>query len=269
MIPHKWMGRGEKPFLLIHGYAVNGGMFMPVEELWARHFRLLIPDLRGYGSAWQMPGPYTFAQRVQDLLELINHYKLSDFVVLGYSMGGLLAQALYRENPTGISHLILSATYAHKPQTALERLQKAFLPRILRTNLATFAATVLDNFIFPELISQDALTQEFLNWYKRTLRQNRPQVLLSDAEELFSFDNRLYLKKIQVPTLVISGERDLLVPPHHAKELAQNIPGAQWISYPNAGHGFIFTHRKFFAKNVVEFLKGIGPFKALPLRSRA
>lgn len=258
------MGKGEKPILLIHGYAVNGGMFMPVEELWARHFRLLIPDLRGYGSAWQMPGPYTFAQRVQDLLELIEYYSLSDYVVLGYSMGGLIAQMLYRENPKGISHLILSATYAYKPQTALERLQGALLPGILRTNLATFAATILDNFIFPELISQDALTQEFLSWYKRTLRQNRPQVLLSDARELFSFDSRPYLKKIQVPTLIISGERDLLVPPHHAKELAQNIPRAQWISYPNAGHGFIFTHRKFFAKNVIEFLEDIGPFKKRP-----
>ncbi|MCX7607308.1 MAG: alpha/beta hydrolase, partial [Bacteroidia bacterium] len=59
LLPYKKLGTRGPWLVLIHGYMVDGGMFMPVEGAFSQHYRLLIPDLRGYGSAWNWPGPYT------------------------------------------------------------------------------------------------------------------------------------------------------------------------------------------------------------------
>jgi len=121
LLPHRRLGHEGPYMLLVHGYMVDGGMFMAVEEGLVRHYRLIIPDLRGYGDAWNWPGPYTFVQQVADLAELVQHYTQEPVWILGYSMGGALAQLFARQYPHLTKGLILGCTFAYKPITPLER----------------------------------------------------------------------------------------------------------------------------------------------------
>ncbi|MDW8134605.1 MAG: alpha/beta hydrolase [Bacteroidia bacterium] len=240
--------------MLIHGYMVDSGMFSPVEGALAQHYRLIIPDLRGYGSAWNWPGPYTLHQRAMDVLRLAEELAKNECIwILGYSMGGLITQIALQECPERIAGAILACTFAYKPQTTLEQWQGRLLPRILRI----FPPTSIANLLYPQAFGSEEFPPEVIEWYKKALQRTRMEVLLADAEELFRVDMRGYLSKIRHPILVIGGTADLMVPPHHSRQLAENIRGAQLILYPNAGHALIFTHRRPFVRDIHRFILSV------------
>lgn len=251
LLPHKRLGVRGPWLVLVHGYMVDGGMFMPVEGGLASHYRLLIPDLRGYGAAWNWPGPYTLHQRAADVALLIEHFAGGEPVwVLGYSMGGVVAQLLYRERPDLVAGLILSCTFAYKPLTTLEQWQGRLLPRLLKL----LPPSSLANLLYPQAFGSETFPPEVIEWYKKALQHTRLPVLLADAENIFRFDGRPFLDKIRVPTLVIGGTADLIVPVHHSRLLAEKIPGSQLVLYPGASHALIFTHRRPFVRDVHRFI---------------
>src|SRR5512135_3395645 len=95
------------PFLLIHGLLVNGDMFGPVFDTFARSYRVLAPDLRGCGHSTHLPPPYTVEQHAYDLALLLKSLSISSAIVLGYSQGGAVAQQLAIDYPNLVRHLIL------------------------------------------------------------------------------------------------------------------------------------------------------------------
>ncbi len=251
LLPHKRLGNQGPWLFLVHGYMVDGGMFMPVEGALAQHYRVVIPDLRGYGSAWNWPGPYTLLQRAQDVLALVDALTQGEPVwVFGYSMGGVIAQLMARDAPKRVQGLILGCTFAYKNLTALERLQRQLLPRALRL----MPPSALANLLYPQAFGSEDFPPEVIEWYKKALQRTRLEVLLADAQEIFSIDLRPYLSKLEQPALVIGGGSDLIVPPEHSKILAEKLPHSQLIIYPGAGHALIFTHRRPLVRDMHRFI---------------
>ncbi|MCS7297762.1 MAG: alpha/beta hydrolase, partial [Bacteroidia bacterium] len=170
--------------------------------------------------------------------------------VLGYSMGGVIAQVLARHFPEGIEGLVLACTFAYKPLTPLEQWQGRLLPRLLRL----LPPASLANLLYPQAFGTETFPAEVIEWYRKTLQRTRMDVLLADAENIFSFDGRPFLPHLKKPTLVIGGTADLIVPIHHSQLLAERIPNAQFIFYPGAGHALIFTHRRIFIRDIHHFI---------------
>lgn len=249
-LPHKKLGRKGPYLLCIHGYMVDGGMFMAIEEVLERHYRLLIPDLRGYGAAWNWEGPFTFQQRIEDLVVLTREIAGEPVWVFGYSMGGLLAQLLARHHPDWVSGLILGCTFAYKPLTPLERLQGLLLPRLLKT----LPPSSLANLLYPQVFGSETFPPVVIEWYRKALQKTRLEVLLADAENIFKFDSRSWLSELRKPTLVIGGTSDLIVPKHHSELLAKGIPESELLLYNGAGHTLIFTHRRIIVRDIHRFI---------------
>ncbi|MCS7152838.1 MAG: alpha/beta hydrolase [Bacteroidia bacterium] len=251
LLPHKRLGTRGPWLVLLHGYMVDGGMFMAVEGAFSQHYRVLIPDLRGYGAAWSWGAPYTFQQRAADVVHLIQSVAGGESVwVLGYSMGGVIAQVLVQSYPDLVRGIILACTFAYKPMTTLERWQGMLLPRLLKM----LPPASLANLLYPQTFGSETFPPEVIEWYKKALQRTRLEVLLADAKNIFSFDGRPFLGSIRVPTLVIGGTADLIVPVHHSHFLAEKIPNAQLILYSNAGHALIFTHRRPFVRDIHRFI---------------
>lgn len=224
---------------------------MAVEGAFSQHYRVLIPDLRGYGAAWSWGAPYTFQQRAADVVHLIQSVAGGESVwVLGYSMGGVIAQVLVQSYPDLVRGIILACTFAYKPMTTLERWQGMLLPRLLKM----LPPASLANLLYPQTFGSETFPPEVIEWYKKALQRTRLEVLLADAKNIFSFDGRPFLGSIRVPTLVIGGTADLIVPVHHSHFLAEKIPNAQLILYSNAGHALIFTHRRPFVRDIHRFI---------------
>lgn len=251
LLPYKLLGNQGPWLFLVHGYMVDGGMFMPVEGALAQHYRVVIPDLRGYGSAWNWPEPYTLLQRAQDVLALLEALTKGEPAwVFGYSMGGVIAQLMAREAPEYIQGLILGCTFAYKNLTALERLQRQLLPRALRL----MPPSSLANLLYPQAFGSEDFPVEVIEWYKKALQRTRLEVLLADAEEIFRIDLRPYLSTLHQPACVIGGGSDLIVPPEHSRLLAEKLPNSQLIIYPGASHALIFTHRRPLVRDIHRFI---------------
>lgn len=234
---------------------------MPVEGGFSQHYRVVIPDLRGYGGAWTWEGPYTFGQRAADVMQLIRALAGDEQVwVLGYSMGGVLTQVLVRDYPEAVEGVILACTFAYKPVSTIEQWQGRLLPRLLRM----LPPASLANALYPQAFGSEDFPPEVVEWYKKALQRTRLEVLLADAENIFSFDGRPFLPKLQKPALVLGGASDLIVPLHHSQLLAEKIPGAHLTVYPGAGHALIFTHRKPFVRDVHRFILQAARTSAAP-----
>jgi 3-oxoadipate enol-lactonase len=244
------LGHGD-PLVMIHGYMVSGGMFQPVIETMAQENRLLIQDMRGSGENLNHKGPYTVMQHAEDIRTMLDDLKIEKAHILGYSMGGIVAQQFAILYPERVRSLILCCTFEHKPTTALERMERP----IVQTIVQRLGAAGIARFIIPE-VAEAALGMDpaVIEWYRKTVLNNRDEVLLTAAHELFKFDSRPYLPKLKMPTLVIGATADLITPVHHTEALTRLLPNSYSKVFEGAGHVLIISHAKEFASTVRHFL---------------
>ena len=236
------------PFLLIHGLLVNGDMFAPVFDTFARRYRVLAPDLRGHGHSKHLAPPYTVEQHAYDLALLLKSLSISSAIVLGYSQGGAVAQQLAIDYPNLVSRLILACTFAYNQITLQEKLEGKITPwliRLLSTNqLARMTTRVMTG-----------LTPGQAQWLETMIASNEKLRMVEATKAMLRFDSRARLRDVRCPTLIIAGANDSAVPLHHAKMLAQGISGAKLHVVPNAGHEMIFTHAQELVDVVQMFLR--------------
>ena len=192
-------------------------------------FRVLRFDLPGH-DGWPIPaGPCDVPSLAAQVLEVVDHLSIETFAYCGVSMGGAIGQQLALDHPGRVSKLVLVCTSAHfgpSPQPCLERAARV---RLEGTNFLVELARGrwfgLDAPVPPhgrELLE----AQESID----------PEGYAACCEALAAFDLRDDLGRIQVPTRVIAGERDLATPVVMAEELAKGIPGADLVVLPGAAH---------------------------------
>lgn len=246
-------GESDKPaLLLIHGYTVRGDMFYPMLELLKPHFRVVLPDLRGFARSSAMEGPLTPAQFSHDLADLLNLLGIEHTHVFGYSMGGTVAQQFALDYPHRVNRLVLGCTWAYKNQTAGEVVQQVIAPGLVSMIGSQMLARGV-NRRWAGLIGL-VPDDELIEWYKEVLASNRTEALTEGLESIFAFDSRSRLRQIHAPTLVIGAQKDQVVPAYHAKMLAQGIPNAQLEMFPDEGHALIYSQPKALAAHVLAFL---------------
>lgn len=244
---------GGPPLLLLHGLLVSGEMFAPLVPRLARTRRLLIPDLRGHGRSGQLPGPYSVPQLAHDLLGLLDAKEIAEVDVLGYSQGGAVAQQFALEHPERVRRLALVCTYAFNRLSPGERLEGLAMPVAVR---------LLGTKTVARLAERAALRQGLDHTLAEQLRAlvaaNRTQPMVAAVRAALAFDSRSRLHELRCPVLIVAGERDTAVPPHHARLLAERIPGARLHLVQGAGHTLLWTHTARLADLLEAFLGGEG-----------
>ncbi|MCS7086440.1 MAG: alpha/beta hydrolase, partial [Bacteroidia bacterium] len=240
------------PILMVHGYMVNGAMYDWLLDTPLNEYRWIVPDLRGFGKSLHLPRPYTIARFAEDLVRILDELKVEKTHLLGYSMGGLVSQLLTLNYADRVETLTLACTFAFKPQTPLERLQGLWIRPVIQRIGVRGIPLLLNEYLAQMLGRVDVKT---LDLVKKMLYENREEVILEAATEIFKFDSRERLKDINVPTLVVGAMDDILTPIYHTHMLAGGIPGAKIKVFENAGHGLINTHAAEFARVVHRFLR--------------
>jgi 3-oxoadipate enol-lactonase len=240
---YRLIGRGA-PLVLLHGLMASGAMFDPLVDLLRDDFRLLIPDLRGHGQSAEMRGPYDPATMAGDLDPAMAEAGFARANVLGYSHGGAVAQVLSRVLPRAVSKLILVCTYACNVATLREYLEGLALVASLSVVPPRTLARLI---VQPGHAGMPGMTKEQAVWLRGIIGANDRKTMRAAAEGLLTFDSRPWLKDISVPTLVIAGAEDTVVPVHHFHMLVSGIPGAQGAVVQGAGHTLLWTHTEELA----------------------
>jgi len=258
-------GSGD-PLLLIMGLAGDSIAWMFQRDVFAAHYRTIVFDNRGVGRSSKPAGPYSIAQMADDTVGVLDAAGVERAHVVGVSMGGMIAQELALRHPTRVRSLVLGCTYA-RPDTGVTATFEESLAFFggrrgddgtIQVDLAALdpmafiqrllPLTFTPHFIMTELpklmqVFSGALAHGF------SMDAIMGQVAATQAHDTFE-----RLGAIRVPTLVVTGDRDRLIPPTNSDLLAARIPGATLTKIPGGSHGFNFETPDVFNREVLNFL---------------
>ena len=258
-------GRGGRPLLLMHGFTGAKEDFTDlVDDLAARGWHAVVPDLRGHGNSDKPPGERSYSLQiyVDDALALADALGWTRFSGLGISMGGMVLQRLVIDHPGRLDALVLVDS-SHGVPESLDPTSVALGADIVREHgLLTLMA--LQN----ERRDRDPTTtgahlrllRERPGWAEfgdRKLLASSPGMWLAMTREILEQDDRLdALAAVTAPTLVVVGEQDdayLL----HCERIAKAIAGARLAVIPDAGHAPQFENTAAFWEALTSFLEEV------------
>jgi pimeloyl-ACP methyl ester carboxylesterase len=250
-VGYRVVGSGP-PLVMITGYPTTMEDWDPrLVDALARHYRVVIFDNAGIGDTQQLPGPLTIDAMARQTGALIETLHLSRPDVLGWSMGGMIAQALAVLDPSEVRRLVLCATF---PGTG------AIVPSTTITALTRLAPQQLETVLFPPNQAKA------YNAYAAAISGYPPAAAPSKA--VLTAQRRAVTQwwtgkdpagrkaaAISVPTLVADGTADWVDPLGNDRTLARLIPAARLVLYSDAAHAFLFQDGTQFAAVVESFLK--------------
>ncbi len=241
-------GSGE-PLLLLHGLGSSSLDWDEQIGVYAEHFRVIAPDLRGFGRSSKPPGPYSIRLFGEDLIALLEQMNIERCHVLGFSMGGAIALQMATHASHRFSSMVLVNTLAsfeidhwRKQMFVLVRIAMARLVGMER--MARFGAKRL----FPHA-HQSHLRRRMIERH----RHNTPHSYLAALHALRGWTVRDLLPRISVPTLVVAADRDYSSVEGKAEFVAA-MPDARLEVVHESRHGTPFDQSERFNKLVVEFL---------------
>ncbi|EHR49832.1 putative hydrolase or acyltransferase of alpha/beta superfamily [Saccharomonospora marina XMU15] len=242
------------PLVLLHGHPFDRTMWRPqVERFSAEGWRVIAPDLRGYGESGGVEAVTPFEVFAGDVAELLDALGIDRFVLGGLSMGGQLVMECQRLFPERIRGLLLAATSPHA-ETArgrADREQQA--RRLLREGMAGYAEEVLPKMLAPHNIAGlPATARHVLGMMRATSPQGAAAALRGRA---LRPDYVAMLGRIEVPTLIVVGRLDEFTPVAVARELHEHIPNSTLAIIENAAHLPNLEHEVRFNDIVVKFLR--------------
>lgn len=266
-IHYELAGEGEECLLLIMGLGMDKMGWMLQIPFFSQYFKVIALDNRGVGKSSVPAYPYTTEMMADDAKYLLNHLGIAHAHVMGISMGGMIAQKFAIKYPQAVKRLALVCTYARVDDAVKEVFANvsAAIFGSPKSSLADInpAGISIEKVLFA--MQEFVFTPEFLStnkelidaFYKEYLATN-PSIdgFMYQLAATQMHDAQNELSKITAPTLVLTGDRDTLVPPSSSEYLAKNIPGAALKYLSGCGHGLNFEKPDEFNNLVLEFLKG-------------
>jgi pimeloyl-[acyl-carrier protein] methyl ester esterase len=246
--------RGSGPDLvLLHGWGLHGGMWGPWLDRLADHARLHVVDLPGHGhSGWPVD-----AHDLGGLARAVHPHVPRDAIVLGWSLGGMLALELARRHPRHLRALILMAT---TPKfLAAPDWEHGLAPTVLAEftqGLAQDYRRTVQNFLMLQTRGDEHALETLRRLRGRLAAHGEPdrRALAAGLDVLRNTDLRDALPRITLPALVIAGEHDRLTPPGAGHELATRLPMARFGLVERSGHAPFLSHPDAVLAEVLGFL---------------
>jgi pimeloyl-ACP methyl ester carboxylesterase len=250
--------------VLLHGWAIAGATtWSPTIDRLADRYRVVALDHRGHGQGIDDDGSFTLDACADDVASLLAALDIDHAVLVGFSMGGPIAQLVWRRHPDVVDGLVMVATGADFGSSVIARIgmqavEGAGTPlRLLPTWLRRHGARSVLRWFVADPSARAALAQEFA--------ANRDTVLIAALKELRAFRSAGWLAEVDVPTAVVVTERDRVVTPDEQRRLAAALP-EPLVVHVDQDHLCFVTEPDVFAAAVDAAVAGV--VERLPLGRR-
>lgn len=244
--------RRGTPIVLLMGLGLPGMIWQPLaDDLVGHDFFVVIPDNRGTGHSDAPLPPYAMEQMARDVALVLDAEQIDQALVVGVSFGGMLAQHVALAFPERVSGLLLAATTCGVPTGVFPRMEAIWLllKMVFASTTVTFEEAV-------ELFAHPASTSKvrtlFARW-EEVLEElpTPPWAVLGQLLAAAFHHTGDSLSDIRVPTRVVTGDSDFLIPPKNSEILADLIPDATLSVVHKAGHVFIHEHPEALLNNIL------------------
>jgi pimeloyl-ACP methyl ester carboxylesterase len=248
------LGEGS-PVVLLHPFPVNHVFWLPVAETLATRYRVVLPDLRGHGESGVGEGPATMDKHAADIARVMDDANIGRAPLVGVSIGGYVLFEFWRKHGGRVAALGLCNTKAPAdgPEARAGRLQAA--NDVLERGTEPFFESMI-----PKLLG-------------KTTRENRPDIVddtyrmmdQMSPEDVAQVqrgmaarpDSVETLKTINVPTLLVTGDEDLMTGVNEAELMRQHIANSEMRVIPKAGHYSPWEQWREAAKLLRQFLDSL------------
>ncbi len=232
---------GRPVVVLIQGLGLSGAMWGALPETLATAgFHVLTPDNRGTGGSASSRMPFRMVTLADDVAAMLDHAGLDRGLVVGISMGGMVAQRLAIRHPDRVRGLVLAATSCGAPYARLAA--PRVLLRLVQACVVNPGETNLDDLLFhPRTLREQPEVVD--DWGQRVAREQfSVPGMLGQLTAAATHAAGFSLASIRCPTEVVTGDTDRLVPTVNARILASRIADSRLTLVPEGGHAFPIEH---------------------------
>ena len=239
------------PVVFIHGFPLNRTMWEPQVTALVAEFRCITIDMRGFGGSAAVP-PYSMDRYADDVAAILDALGIARAVIVGLSMGGYVAFAMWRRHRKRIRGLVLADTRAvADTEDAIER------RRDMIAAAESQGATAIANAQIAGLVGRTTRDKrpDIYDATHRMIAQTSVAGIVGALEALIERpDSTPTLSTIDVPTLIIVGDEDVITPPKEARKLQDAIPRSRLEVLKGAGHLSNVERPAAFNTVMTEFL---------------
>ncbi|MBI4420852.1 MAG: alpha/beta fold hydrolase [Gemmatimonadetes bacterium] len=245
--------QGDGPAcLLVHGFPLDRTLWR-AQLAGLAGWRRLAPDLRGFGLSDPPPQGWTLAAYADDLARILDGARVGKAAVCGLSMGGYIALEMWRRHRDRIRALILANTRAEADPPDGRKRRDEMIERVQRDGAAAVVDTMLPRVLAPATLAGNAHVVAHVRTMMRDC--SAPGLIAALAAMRDRPDSTDLLREIDVPTLVVAGAEDTLIPVDSQSVLAAKIRGARLEVVGGAGHLTPVEQPKAFNRVVGAFLE--------------
>lgn len=254
MLNHKITEEKNKTLLIIHGLFGSLDNWQTLAKKWSEHFRVLSIDVRNHGRSFHTES-MTFEDMCQDIMKLLDHYKIKKVSILGHSMGGKIAMDFVAVFPQYINELIVAdvAPYQYDAH------HKEVFEVLDSMNFGQFTnRSEIEHFIVSKLPNDRATAQFILKNIKRneeTLRFEFKFNLKTLKSSYNYLIERIAPKGFEGKTLFLAGEHSDYITANTSSLLFELYPNAEIEIIPNAGHWIHADNPEAVYEKVLNFVK--------------
>jgi 3-oxoadipate enol-lactonase len=248
------LGSGP-PVVLLHPFPANHDLWKPAAQAIVSRYRVILPDLRGHGDSGVGEGPATMEKHAADLARVLDHEEVGRAPFVGVSIGGYVLFEFWRKYRARVEALVLCNTKAQAdtPEARAARVQAA-------TDVTERGTEPFFESMLPKLLGKTTYTgrPDLVEGALRMMRKMSPEhvamVQRGMAERQDSVET---LKTINVPTMLVTGDEDILTGKAEADLMRQHIPGSQLKVIAKAGHYSPWEQPEEVGKLLRQFLDAV------------
>jgi pimeloyl-ACP methyl ester carboxylesterase len=249
-------GEGD-PLILIHGSPANIDWWTPtfIKEI-SKKYKIIIFDNRGAGRSDDPNVEYSIKTLANDTVDLIDALNIDNTYILGHSMGGMIAQELALNYSERIEKLVLCSTNCGGPEQ-IPPTNEAM--KIMGGITGGKTPKEVAKLTIPLCFSEDFIKNnpDFIEFIIQQIIKapTNSNSFIRQHKAIMTFHAGRNLKKINISTLIMHGEKDIMVPPQNAEIISNLIPNAKLILLNNSAHLLYLEETELFIKNLLDFLK--------------
>ena len=252
------VGTGDDVLVLVHGTPFNRSMWHPqLTAAASAGWRVIAPDLRGYGETTVVPGKTLFDVFASDLAALLDQLGVDRVALGGLSMGGQIVMQFARQYPDRVRGLVLAATF---PQTDTDegiRRRNAMADRLVAEGMLPYATEVLPRMLAPGSIAALPGVAEHVTRMMRTTNPAGAAAALRGRSERPSYEDTL--ATLAVPALIVVGSEDAFTTRQDAERMRDLVRDSELVWLDGIGHMPNLEAPDAFNAALVRFLDALPP----------